>query len=221
MGSLLDFGKKIGLLEDTPPPAPAPTAEKVQAPAPAAPVQPRIPGYTDPQQKQKYLGILNEALQKADLPGPDFLEFLNGLRGLAASAIPEEVKFSTALTMFGAQGVTPQKLVETAAHYIDALEREEDDFTAYISKLRETKVVQVQAKAEEAAKSAQAKQEQIQKLNEEILGLQSQSMELRQSAAMADAEIAGTIASFTDAKGAVAAEINSVTTRLTAIANLK
>lgn len=223
--------QKIGLTEPDKPETPPPTAEKVPAgalvtEAPGAPKPIKVPvtpswsAGVDPQQKTKYLGVLNQALQEADIPGPDFLEFMNGLRGLAAVAIPEDAKFSTAVTMISAQGVTPQKLIDTAGHYITALEKNEDEFSVYVQGERETRVVKVQLQAEEALKTIQMKAEQVAQLQQEMAELNAQSTELKQSAAIAESEITSKVAAFQEAKSMITAEINGILTRLTAIVNI-
>lgn len=223
MGVLTDLGKNLGILEKDPVPAPPPPKiEEAPKPAPkmTASTASAVFGFTDPQQKQKYLAVLDKAIQDADLPGPDFLEFLNGLRGLAAASIPEEMKFTTALTMFGAQGVTPKKLVETSQHYLDAMEAETNDFNNYIAASREEKITKLQAEADQAVQAIQAKSEQIKKLQEEIASLNAHSLELKQTAALNETEIDATVQAFNEAKASIAGELTSVVNRLNAIINI-
>ena len=236
---LRKFAESINLIEKEPNPDPAPglvpdapEAPKVpptgsltqaySAPAPApVRVEPRSYGRADSQQKAKYAAALDAALQAADTPGgPDFLEFLNGLRQLASASIPEDAKFSTAVTMFNAQGVTPQKLISTSDHYLQALETEEKDFQGYIEDQRNSRVVNAQKQAEAAAIQIAQNEEKIQALVDENLKLNGQAVEFKQGAAIAESEISGNVKAFSEAKDEVISEIQGILNRLTAIVNI-
>lgn len=64
---------------------------------------------------------LAKIMDDANLPGPDYYEFSKALDTLKASPLTEEQKYVTIFAGFGAQGLTPQALVDAAQKYIAIL----------------------------------------------------------------------------------------------------
>jgi hypothetical protein len=84
----------------------------------------------------KHWEILDDAVNKEDLPGPDFLEFKKAVAALAALPLPETHKYQAAYAPLAATGLTVDKMKSSAKHYVSVIEREMSHFDAEMNDMR-------------------------------------------------------------------------------------
>lgn len=138
----------------------------------------------------KFMEVLFGALEKANLPGFDYLEFKQALGQLAAMPMDEATRYKSAYAMSQTMGVTAEKLVNTALHYLDVLKQEEGKFNQTAESQRLNQIESRNSGAKNLNDIIQQKEEQIKKLTNEIEGhkqqLQQTQSEIAQAAAKMD-----------------------------------
>lgn len=68
--------------------------------------------------------------EKENLPGPDYYEFFKMLDVMGD--IGEDAKVRASFAALSSQGLTKDKLVSTAEHYLNVIEKDKNDFTLVI-----------------------------------------------------------------------------------------
>lgn len=153
--------------------------EKEEPPVPKQPVTVKAQlstqtAYTTGIDYRKYL---QEKLDEADLPGPDYLEFSKTLKKLEERGVlmSDEDKFNTAYTAFEVQGLTWDKISSSAGKYLSVLDDIKGRFEKDLGIAQQTLVANKKAtvanekenilKLEDQIKSKKA---QIEKLEAEI-----------------------------------------------------
>ncbi|MFT4534708.1 MAG: hypothetical protein ACJA1A_001995 [Saprospiraceae bacterium] len=76
----------------------------------------------------KFVDILLKAVEKDNLEGFDYLEYKSSLQSLAGMDMDESTRYKSALAMAKTMGATPSKLIKTAQHYLNTLEKEKSKF---------------------------------------------------------------------------------------------
>ncbi len=154
---LKNFLKQQGFIEDGP--EDKKTKQSDSGSQPVATVQPTyfpvysdtaassVPSSSDPsfvtplqqnvqakeQPDASFIKFFEDALLKANLPGPDYFEFRQLLiktqqKMAAKGGAAPELVLQAVLMSFEAQEITPVKLVEAAKHYKDILKQVSEDF---------------------------------------------------------------------------------------------
>ncbi|MEO1260676.1 MAG: hypothetical protein AAFZ15_17900 [Bacteroidota bacterium] len=116
----------------------------------------------------KFTDILVNALEKNNLPGVDYLEYRQSLISLEKMPMEEKVRYQSAFAMAQAMGATPQKLVDSASHYIDVLKGEEAKFEQALAKQESSKIQGRKQQIDQLNAAIQQKAEQIKKLTQEM-----------------------------------------------------
>jgi chromosome segregation ATPase len=116
----------------------------------------------------KFVKHFESLLEKANLPGPDYFEFIKTLEVLENHLTDEKVRITAAYASLNAQGLTKDKLVNSAQIYKSIIEKDKSDFESAVNdKIR----LEIEArKLEQKNLSRQIKDasETISKLTEEI-----------------------------------------------------
>ena len=107
-------------------------------------------------------------MEKANLPGLDYLEYRQSLKSLEKMPMDEQVRYQSAFAMAQAMGATPQKLIESASHYIDVLKTEEAKFEQALKHQVTERIGNRQEMLKNLELTIQQKAEQIKKLTQEM-----------------------------------------------------
>ncbi|MBK9015948.1 MAG: hypothetical protein IPM82_18850 [Saprospiraceae bacterium] len=159
--------KSLFVVDDPNAPAKTPAAE------PAAPSQPSAanmdlpparPGEANP----KFLEVLMRAMEGANLAGVDYLEYRQSLKSLEKMPMDEQVRYQSAFAMAQAMGATPQKLVESAVHYLDVLKSEQSKFEEALRNQTTDRIGNRQEMLKNLDATLKQKAEQIKKLTQEM-----------------------------------------------------
>ena len=76
----------------------------------------------------KFVNVLLAAMEQANLEGFDYLEYKQSLNSLAKMPMDEKTRFQSAYAMAQTMGAQPQKLIDSATHYVNVLKKEEVKF---------------------------------------------------------------------------------------------
>lgn len=123
---------------------------------------------------EKATKSLQESLVANCLDSYDYLKFKNTVQDLAGDIADERLRYKTAYSAAKAMGITPDKLVQTANHYIMVLDQELKNFNEAVDDQVETRVVSGLNKLKDLDTEITAKNTQIQALNAEITSLSTQ-----------------------------------------------
>jgi len=164
------IGKKLlsAFVEVTPPdkaeaPSEASTgntqAQSVKTPAPA-----------DQPSDHRFAEYFDKLFSEANIPGPDYYEF-SKMTG-AMQAIPDELsRFCAAFAGLQVQGLSREKLLSTAAEYLQVLETDAAHFNSTVAGALQEKVQDKKAELEEKATRIQALSKEIADLQNQIIAL--------------------------------------------------
>jgi len=160
---MASFGKKIlsAFVEVTDAAKPVSKPEEVNQPSTtnAAAGTPR------PADNQKFRQYFEKLYHDANLPGPDYYEFSKMIE--AMNSIPDErARFCAAFAGLQVQGLSKDKLLDTAAAYLEILDKDADSFLSTVD-------AAVQEKVLGKRKAIEEKAARIQQLSEEINDLQN------------------------------------------------
>lgn len=126
--------------------------------------------------------FLTKALEKNNLPGFDYLEFKQSLGALAAMNLDESIAIKSAYATASMMGLTKEKLLQTATHYITVLNKEKQQFDAALEK-------QVQQRIKFKQDEVQALRKSVEEHKKTIADLQVKIEEAIKIIEAADAEM--------------------------------
>lgn len=89
---------------------------------------------------EKSVDFITKALEKANLPGFDYVEFKEALSNIARMNIDEATAFKSAYGTAMTMGLTKEKLLETANHYKSVVLKEKDQFDIASQKQQNLKI---------------------------------------------------------------------------------
>jgi hypothetical protein len=115
---------------------------------------------------QKFNQHFDDLFEKANLPGPDYFEFSKMCQ--AMKTLTEDVKFPAAFGGLQVQGLTKEKLVESANHYIMIIEEDSSKFNTAIDQKILAEVQNKRLTVENKRKSILEREEMIKNLQQEI-----------------------------------------------------
>ena len=126
-----------------------------------------------------FIKFFEDALLKANLPGPDYFEFRQLLiktqqKMAAKGGAAPEVVLQAVLMSFEAQEITPAKLVEAASHYKDVLKQVNDNFLKGAAGEKSNQLQKRQT-------VLQGHDENIKKIQQQIQQLELQKQQLEES----------------------------------------
>ena len=127
--------------------------------------------YTTQENSRKFKEYFEKLFKEANLPGPDYFEYSKMLE--AMQSVPDEqVRFITAFAGLNVQGLDKQKLLSTAAQYLQLLDTDAQNFHSSVDAALQEKVVEKKKQLEE-------KEQRIQQLTQEISTLQNDMLTMQ------------------------------------------
>jgi hypothetical protein len=131
----------------------------------------------------RFAGHFDQLLGEANIPGPDYYEFARMIGVM--QAIPNEAaRYNAAFAGLQVQGLSKQRLLDTAAEYLKVLTTDAEQFQATVDASYQEKVRGKEAEAEEKAA-------RIQSLSQEILQLQQRIGTLQEEIRVSKDKLAG------------------------------
>ena len=89
---------------------------------------------------EKSVDFISNAIEKANLPGFDYVEFKQALANLSKMQIEESMAFKSAFGTAMTMGLTKEKLIETANHYKSVVNKEKEQFDIASQKQQDLKI---------------------------------------------------------------------------------
>jgi len=121
---------------------------------------------TAPAVPAKFRDYFDKLLSEANIPGPDYFEFSKMTAAMQAIT-DEKTRYNAAYAGLSIQGLDKQKLLSTAAQYLQVLDNDAANFDATVDTALQEKVIGKQ-------KEIEAKQQRINELTQEISNLHNQ-----------------------------------------------
>jgi hypothetical protein len=129
-----------------------------------------VTGYASPV-NSKFKDYFEKLFKEANLPGPDYFEFSKMIDVMHAIR-DEQVRYTTAFAGLTVQGLDKQKLLSTAAQYLQLLETDAANFHSSVD-------AALQEKVHEKKRAMEEKEKRIQQLTQEINNLQNELVVLQ------------------------------------------
>ncbi len=145
---------------------------------------------------EKFMNILLQALEKANQPGYDYLEFMNAIKSLGKMNMDEATRFKSAYTLAQTMGVTPDQLEKSANYYIDILKNEDNKFKNALVHQQKNNIGARDEAIKTNQKAIEEKQKHIINLQKEIENHQKQIKKLQSEVEAAKSKVASTNANF-------------------------
>jgi lysyl-tRNA synthetase class I len=164
--------------------------------------------------QEKFMQVLFEAMGKSNLDGFDYFEFKQALTNLQNMPMDEATRYKSAFAMAQTMGVSPDKLINTALHYMDILKNEQAKFNAAVENQRKTQVGDKESAIQNLDATIKQKAEQIKKLTEEIQQHQAQMEQMKNEISTAMVKVEQThkdfVASYNLLAGQIQSDINNM-----------
>lgn len=135
----------------------------------------------------KFAAYFEKLFEEANIPGPDYFEFNKMTEAMQAVA-DEQVRYSTAFAGLSVQGLDKQKLLATAAQYLQMLETDATNFQNTVGTALQEKVHEKKRQMEEKTQRIHQLTQEISTLQNELQNLQS---EIKENEAKIEANTGG------------------------------
>lgn len=197
--------------EETGSEKPAPKVEKSKTTAPEPPPRVSVAESTsgDPGKVTgQFVEILLKSMEVNNLDGFDYLEYKQSLKSLEKMPMDEVTRYQSAFAMAQTMGATPDKLIQTAQHYINVLQQEERKFEEALAHQRTKQIGMKEQEIAQLESSIQGKAEQIKQLTQEIEASRQQSEALKGEISEASQKVESTKNNFIASFNALVGQIN-------------
>ncbi len=135
---------------------------------------------------EKFVNRLLQAIEEANLEGFDYLEYKQSLQSIDDMNMDEATMFKSSLAMAKTMGATPEKLVSSAQHYLNVLQKEEKKFQDALTNQQQKVVSGRKLTIGKMQETIAAKEARIEELKAEIVK-DKEALEATQKAADSDA----------------------------------
>lgn len=156
---------------------------------------------------QKIFDSLTKAIADANLPGEDYLEFMDALNAMKSLPLEESVKIQTVMATLSPRGLTAAKVIESADYYLKVLENEREKFNQVLEKQKSNQIGNQFEQIKTLETQIKEKSELIQKLTQEIQKNQQEIQKIKDTINSATSKIKKTENDFTFTFDSVANQI--------------
>lgn len=146
---------------------------------PSAPATPPTTTTAAGSVNDRSVKVLMEAMEAANSPGFDYLEYKKSLQNLKKMDFTDSIRFQTAYASAQTMGVTPGQLQESAQYYLNVLENEQKKFSNALSGQRAAQVNDKEAKLKQIDAEVKRQEEKIKELQAQIEKSRTEQQQLR------------------------------------------
>lgn len=122
---------------------------------------------------QKFETYFNNLFEKANLPGPDYFEFYKMMETLEVHIPDYKARLAATFASLSIQGLTKEKLVNTANKYKEIIENDRNTFERVLYEKMRSDVGQRKDQVSSLELKIKNNSEEIQRLNKEISDAQN------------------------------------------------
>lgn len=144
----------------------------------------------------RFVKVLMEAMETANLPGFDYLEYKKALQNLKKMNFTDGVRFQTAYAAAQGMGVTPQQLMDSAQHYLNILAKEEQKFRKALQGQKSQQIKEKEAQLSRLDQQIAAQEAKIKDLQAQIETTKKEQAKLQQTITKSTQKLAATQADF-------------------------
>jgi hypothetical protein len=155
----------------------------------------------------KFIDILMKAIEENNLEGFDYLEFKSSLQSLAKMSMDDATRYQSAMAMAKTLGASPDKILQSANHYLAVLKKESDKFQQAVEGQKAKLDQDQQAGVKGLQQSIVTKEQQIVQLTKEIESEKASLAKMQADIQQGAAKITDTSTRFSQAYNLVKKQI--------------
>ena len=137
----------------------------------------------------KFRVHFEEILDKANLPGPDYYEFMKVEQSLADVVADSTARMKAAYKTLVVQGLTKDKLVNSASQYVGILQKDKEGFQTALKAKLDAEVGGRKQKLADLKKSIDDSKEQIEMLSRAVQQSQNEMATLQSEVVNSEAKL--------------------------------
>ena len=195
--------------------------EKINNIPPPLPLQKAPQAYTgalSPQDLEKFTKHFSDLFDKSNFNGPDYYEFSKMMAMLETPIPDENTRISAVFATLSIQGLTKDRILETAKQYCTILENDKAQFEAAATEKANAELAGRRNKIQELEKKISDNSQLIQKLTKEITDAQTNIGELKNEIVLQDSKIntskAGFLMAYQAMHNRITSDIHKINTVL-------
>jgi chromosome segregation ATPase len=132
---------------------------------------------------EKFEKYFDNLFEKTNLPGPDYFEFYKTMETLEAHIFDEKARLSATYASLSIQGLTKDKLIDTANKYKAVIEQDQKNFETVLKDKLKEEVGARHSQLQGFEEKIKSNSDLIQKLTKEITEAQQQIGKLKHEVA--------------------------------------
>jgi len=144
----------------------------------------------------RFVKVLMEAMEAANLPGFDYLEYKKSLQNLKKMNFTDSIRYQTAFATAQSMGVTPQQLQDSAQHYLDTLSVEQKKFSKALAGQRSQQISDKEGQLKQIDEDIGRQEAKIKELQAQIEQAKKEQSKLRKTIKGSVDKLAKTQADF-------------------------
>lgn len=163
---------------------------------------------------QKIFDQLSQAISDANLPGEDYIEFMEALAAMKNIQLDENIKLQTVFATLSTKGLTKAKVIESADYYLKVLENEKSKFYEVVNNHMKGQINNKISEITQLENSMKEKEEKIATLQEEIKQTKQIVMKIKNEIQQSDGKIKKTENDFQITYDAIANNIKNTVEKI-------
>jgi hypothetical protein len=168
-----------------------PASPKAPPGAPAS-----SPTSVDGNVNDRFVKVLMEAMEAANLPGFDYLEYKKSLQNLKKMNFTDSVRYQTAFATAQSMEVTPKQLQDSAQHYLNTLNAEQKKFSKALAGQRSQQISEKEGQLKQIDADIGRQEAKIKELQAQIEQSKAKQAKLRKTIKGSVDKLAKTQADF-------------------------
>jgi chromosome segregation ATPase len=158
---------------------------------------------------EKFEAHFEQLMDAANLPGPDYYEFCKMMEALEKAVPDERARIAAVFASLSVQGLTKDKLLNTASKYLDIIDADHDNFNNALSNKSSSDIDQKKQRATDLEKKINDNSQLIQKLTREITECQEEIGKLSREISEGESKLETNRKGYEVAYGAMISKIKS------------